>query len=102
VVLTDTQDNSATLTKRIVGLPGEKINIKQGKVYINNERLHENYIKEPPSYILSEKIPTGHYFLLGDNRNQSHDSSIWGAVNEERIIGRVFCRYWPWRNFAFF
>ena len=91
------------LTKRIVGLPGETIRVKDGKVLINGERLNERYIKEPPVYELnSKKIPERSYFLLGDNRNESEDSSVWGPVAEDFILSRVVCRYWPYQDFRIF
>ena len=82
--------------KRIIGLPGETIEITRGKVYINGEPLDEPYIEEEavydyPPYL----IPPGHYFVLGDNRNGSSDSRRWGPVPEENIIGKAWLCYWP-------
>jgi len=102
VVIKDVEGNGDILTKRIIGLPGEKIKIKKGDVYINNEKLLEPYIKEKPIYVLVKKIPENHYFLLGDNRNNSEDSSVWGPVPKELIIGKVVCLYWPFKRFKLF
>lgn len=89
------------LTKRVVGLPSETIEVRDGNVYINEEKLNEPYIKERPTYeLLKEKIPEGSYFLLGDNRNESEDSSVWGPVDISFIKGRIICRYWPLKKFS--
>ncbi len=103
VVLRDPKGGEEILTKRVIGLPGEKLSVREGYVYINNERLDEPYIKEPTAYQIEPfTIPESCYFLLGDNRNNSEDSSIWGPVEKELIVGRAFCRYWPLKKFGFF
>jgi len=102
VVIKDPEGKGDILTKRIIGLPGEKIVVKKGNVYINNVKISEPYIKEKPLYVLIKKIPEGHYFLLGDNRNDSEDSSVWGPVPKELIIGKVVCLYWPFKRFKIF
>lgn len=91
------------LIKRVIGLPDEKIKIKNGDVYINGEKIEEPYIKEKPNYEIEEiKIPSNSYFLLGDNRNESEDSSTWGPINKENLIGKIICRYAPFKKFKFF
>jgi signal peptidase I len=82
--------------KRIVGLPGETLEVKAGKVYINGQPLPEDYISEPPKYNYGPtKIPPNSYFVLGDNRNNSFDSHYWGFVPQDRIIGRATKIFWP-------
>lgn len=82
--------------KRIIGLPGETIQVKAGKVYINNQPLPENYISEPPTYQFGPvRVPPHSYFVLGDNRNNSFDSHYWGFVPKEYIIGRASKIFWP-------
>ena len=89
--------------KRIIGLPGEKIKIENGGLYINGQRLYENYLPETTNISgglflpkgKEVKIPKNSYFVLGDNRSHSSDSREWGPVQKEDIIGRAFLRYWP-------
>ena len=102
VVIKDPENGKDILAKRIIGLPGEKVDIRGGYVYINGKRIEEPYIKEKPFYTLSLKIPQNSYFLLGDNRNKSKDSSVWGPVKEELIVGKVICCYWPFKRFKIF
>ncbi len=89
--------------KRIIGLPGEKVSIKQGKVYINGRQLKESYLpKETITLGMSflkeneeKNIPEGYFFVLGDNRNHSSDSRVWGLINKKAITGRAWIVYWP-------
>ena len=89
--------------KRIIGLPGEEIEIKNGKVYIHNKenlegfRLEENYLSRT---LLTEgegkhKLEDDEYFVMGDNRSHSSDSRMWGPINEDDIIGKVLLRARP-------
>ncbi|MBT9546728.1 MAG: signal peptidase I [Candidatus Sericytochromatia bacterium] len=82
--------------KRVVGLPGESLEVKEGKVWINGKVLSENYIKEPPVYDLpATKIPENHFFMMGDNRNNSMDSHVWGPLPIKNVIGHAAFRFWP-------
>ncbi|NJN87842.1 MAG: signal peptidase I [Leptolyngbyaceae cyanobacterium SL_7_1] len=82
--------------KRVVGLPGEKVEVRDGLVFVNDEPLDENYIEAAPNYEWGpEVIPPDEYLVLGDNRNNSYDSHLWGYVPRENIIGRAMVRFWP-------
>lgn len=82
--------------KRIIAVAGETVQIEGGKVYVNDVPLDEPYIREPVQYRLAPRqVPAGYYFVLGDNRNQSSDSHIWGLLPEENIVGRTWLVYWP-------
>jgi len=84
------------LVKRVIALPGEKVQIKNGKVFINDRALIEPYIAEPPDYEYGpETVPDEAYFMLGDNRNLSRDSHYWGFLPAKNILGKVWVRYWP-------
>lgn len=81
--------------KRVIGEPGQIIQIHNGTVYINGEPLQENYIAAPPDYELPLiKIPEHQFFVMGDNRNNSNDSHVWGFLPQENIIGRAVFRFW--------
>jgi signal peptidase I len=87
--------------KRVIGLPGEKVEVKNGKVYINEGALVEPYELEKPNYQFGPvSIPNGFYLVLGDNRNDSHDSHAWGVLPAENIVGRAVLRYWPLERFG--
>jgi signal peptidase I len=82
--------------KRLIGLPGEKVEVKAGKVYINDQPLKEQYIEAQPDYEWGpEIVPKDSYLVLGDNRNNSYDSHFWGYVPRQNIIGRAAFRFWP-------
>jgi signal peptidase I len=85
--------------KRIVGIPGDHIQIGGGKVLINNQQAIEPYIASPPNYTGEWDVPEGHVFVLGDNRNSSSDSHSWGFVPKEYIVGRALAIYWPLDKF---
>lgn len=91
-------DAEGTFVKRLVGLPGEKVSMRNGYVFIDGVRLEEPYLR--PGYRGVEsgdwaRIPSGGYFVLGDNRTMSCDSRRWGVVPRDNIIGRAEMIYWP-------
>jgi signal peptidase I len=82
--------------KRVIGLPGDKVEVKGGRVFVNDQALRENYIEADPQYQWGpQTVPPGSYLVLGDNRNNSYDSHYWGFVPREKIIGRAVVRFWP-------
>jgi len=84
------------LIKRIIGLPGDKVEVKGERVYINDRPLQEKYIEDSPHYQFGPvTVPPNSYLVLGDNRNDSWDSHYWGFVPRHLIIGRAIIRFWP-------
>lgn len=85
------------LIKRVVGLPGETIAVKDGKVWINQRILNESgYAHSTPAYEMAPlKIPAGQIFVMGDNRNNSWDSHLWGPLPLEKVRGKAVWRFWP-------
>jgi len=117
-------DATKVYIKRVIGLPGDRISIHDGKVFVNDAPLNEPYIAQPPNYTLPTQddalcpncfhpdnvqsskghpfftVPNGKYWVMGDNRNNSLDSHAWGFMPEENLVGRAMFRYWPFDNRA--
>lgn len=109
VVFKYPKDPSNKFIKRIIGLPGEKIELKDDKIIITNQDgkkiilNEEDYLKFP--YVVKEKefiLPSNYYFVLGDNRPYSFDSEEWGVLAKRYIIGKAFFRIFPLVNAAYF
>jgi len=81
--------------KRIVGLPGEQVEIRGGEVWVDGVLLDEPYVAHPGSYSGSWNLGEGEYFVLGDNRSNSSDSHNWGVLPKENIVGKAWLCYWP-------
>lgn len=102
-------DKKTDYVKRVIGLPGEMIEIKNKVVYINGEKLEEKYLTrnmedyhQDPNILnskrdnmLPRKIPEGCYFMMGDNRDNSSDSRVWGVLEYKYIRGQALFVYWP-------
>ncbi len=82
--------------KRIIGTPGDTVVIQDGRVYVNGNLLEENYISQPPLYEGEWRVPNDALFVLGDNRNESSDSHVWGYVPLTDVVGKALFVYWPW------
>jgi signal peptidase I len=81
--------------KRIIGTPGDTVVIKDGQVSVNGKILQEDYISQPPLYEGEWHVPNDAIFVLGDNRNESSDSHIWGYVPVTDVVGKALFVYWP-------
>jgi signal peptidase I len=102
VVFAPPSSDTDEFIKRVIGLPGERIMVKDGRVYINGNLLEENYIggittnggsflKDGQEYT----VPANQYFVLGDNRQNSSDSRYWGPITKKMVSGRAWVAYWP-------
>ncbi|MCC7237433.1 MAG: signal peptidase I [Bryobacterales bacterium] len=91
-------DPSKSYIKRVIGLPGDRVEIREGEVFLNGEALHEDYV---PDYYRDRQsspelvVPPEHYYVLGDHRSSSNDSRSWGPVHRRHIYGKAVFVYWP-------
>ncbi|MBV5261747.1 signal peptidase I [Synechococcus moorigangaii CMS01] len=89
-------DPHQAFIKRIVAIPGQTVSVHGGTVYVDHQALIEPFIAAPPDYELPElTVPAASFFVLGDNRNNSNDSHIWGFVPAENVIGHAIFKFWP-------
>ena len=108
IILRPPTDNSKDFIKRVIALPGEKLLIRDGIVYINGKKLDEPYLPEawttlnnwPPNGTDGMVMPANQYFVMGDNRNRSQDSRIFGPISRDRIDGKAWFRIWPVSSFG--
>jgi len=90
-------DTKKDYVKRLIGLPGEKIKIVDSKLYINDNLVEEPYLPKGLEFgdFGPIQVPPDHYFMMGDNRNNSSDSRVWGFVSDDLLIGKSQFIYWP-------
>jgi signal peptidase I len=106
IILRPPSDNSKDFIKRIIALPGERLLISHGIVYINGHKLDEPYLPEAWNTLDTwggadgTVVPPNEYFVMGDNRNRSQDSRIFGFIGRDRIDGRAWFRIWPLNHFG--
>ncbi|PWB38520.1 MAG: signal peptidase I [Parcubacteria group bacterium] len=96
VIFKSPADDRVYYIKRIIGLPGEEVEVRSGHIYVNGQELKETYVaKFSNDNIAAITLKASEYYVLGDNRTNSHDSRKFGAINKDRIIGKVWFRGWP-------
>ena len=92
------------LIKRVIGLPGERVEARDGKILINGQPIDESYLGPgiTTGPLEPQTVPPGHYFVMGDNRGNSKDSRFFGPIPKSLIVGRAFVKVWPLNHFRFF
>lgn len=88
-------NNDLNLIKRVIGIPGDHVEVQGGRVTVNGVRFDEPYIQASPNYNGLWDVPADQYFVLGDNRNNSSDSHSWSYLPADHIIGKAVVIYWP-------
>ncbi len=87
-----------TFVKRLMGVPGDVLSFRAGRLFVNGKPATEPYARIDPGENRTYRVPRGRYFMLGDNRPNSCDSTVWGPVARDALVGPVFAIYWPPRR----
>jgi signal peptidase I len=100
------QPSTEEFIKRVVALPGEEVDIKEGKVYINGRELVEPYLTPgtltlPGILKYPQTVPPNSLFVMGDNRGNSSDSRVFGPISQEKVVGRTIVKVWPFGDMSF-
>ncbi|MBI4037807.1 signal peptidase I [Candidatus Curtissbacteria bacterium] len=95
VIVFQAPDRKVDFIKRVIGLPGETVEVENGEIFINKEKLEEPYIAQPTEGDMEVTVGVGEYFVLGDNRGASSDSRVFGVVKKKSIKGKAWVVYWP-------
>jgi len=94
-------DPKSALIKRVVAVAGDRVEVREGRLWRNGEPLRSDWAQDPMDYALAPlTVPAGHLLVLGDNRNASLDSHLWGPLPEGDLIGTAVWRYWPLTRFG--
>ncbi|HET7745847.1 MAG TPA: signal peptidase I [Vicinamibacteria bacterium] len=98
------KDPSVSFIKRVVGIPGDTVEMKQGALVVNGQKVQESYVR--PQFKDDDSheavvVQKGYYYVLGDHRNSSNDSRTWGEVPEKYIYGKAVFRFWPVSKLGF-
>lgn len=110
VVFHNPNEESQDFIKRVIGVPGDRVKVESGRVYVNDKLLTEPYLQtevvtNPGAFLQDGSeviVPEGRFLVFGDNRLLSSDSRAWGFITKEEIIGKVFLRYWPQDAIGFY
>ena len=89
------RDPKEEYIKRVIGLPGDVVEVNNGSVFVNGQPLDETYLHVKTNYVGTWDVPAGQLFVLGDNRNNSSDSHDWGTVPMDYVVGKAILVYWP-------
>ena len=103
VIFSFPDDPSRDFVKRVIGIPGDTVEIRGGQTFVNGARVNEPYAElDQYDQMDARKVPSNSFFVMGDNRSHSNDSRDWGTVPMENIVGRAWVRYWPPHQIAIF
>ena len=95
ILFRNPKNKKQVLIKRVIGLPGEKIEIKDGYIYVNGERIEEPYLQEKCNDSGSYQVPENSYFVMGDNRNHSYDSRDFSSIPQKDVLAKAVCVVYP-------